>query len=96
MLKHIVFWKLKPQDKAANLLRMQEMLLALKGRVPQVLDLSVGTDIKGGPAAWDIALEVSLADEDALDAYQVHPEHEKVKQFIGTVTAERAVVDFLF
>ena len=31
---------------------------------------------------------------EALADYQVHPEHEAVKEFIGAVTAERWVVDY--
>ncbi len=94
MLRHIVFWRLKPEDKAENLLKMQQKLQGLKDKVPQVKGLETGVNIKTGNAAWDIALWVSLEDEAALDAYQEHPEHVKVRDFIGSVTAERAVVDF--
>jgi hypothetical protein len=30
----------------------------------------------------------------ALEAYQVHPEHAAVAEFIGKVRADRAVVDY--
>ena len=34
--------------------------------------------------------------KEALDGYQVHPEHLKVKEFVHSVITDRCVVDFEF
>ncbi len=95
MLRHIVFWNLQDKDKAAELKKMKETLLSMKGKVEQIKHIEVGLNIKSGPSAFDIALVVDLADEAALDAYQDHPEHFKVKEYVGSVAVQRAVVDYI-
>ncbi|HBL73244.1 MAG: Dabb family protein [Bacteroidales bacterium] len=98
MIKHIVFWTVKPtalgRDSQANALEMKSRLEALNGRIPKLLHLEVGLDLLHSAASADVALYSEFADMDALAAYQVHPEHEAVKTFIQAVTAHRMVIDY--
>lgn len=98
MITHIVCWKLKAEAEGAtaagNRVRMQELLTGLKAKLPQIVDLSCGTDFNRSPAAYDFALYTTFRSVDDLKAYQVHPDHQAVAQFIGKVTAERVVVDY--
>lgn len=98
MIKHLVFWKLKPsalgRDSRENALEIKSKLESLNGRIPSLLHLEVGLDVLHGPASADVALYSEFADLGALDAYQVHPEHEAVKAFIQEVTSQRMVVDY--
>jgi hypothetical protein len=48
-----------------------------------------------GPNHWDLALIVDFDDEVGLEAYQVHPEHQKVGAFIRSQVTAQASVDFL-
>ena len=100
MVKHIVCWKLKElaegKSKSENLQIMQQKLNSLKS-LPMVVELEVGTTIASADSSNnDIVLVTvfkSLAD---LKAYQVHPEHQKVGEFVNKIKDTRACVDFEF
>lgn len=98
MIHHIVFWKLKPSalDRKAeeNGKEVKRLLRALQPLVPTLRSLSVGLDFNRSDAAYDIALYTTFDSQEDLQAYQVHPEHQKVVSFVSTVVASRAVVDF--
>jgi hypothetical protein len=44
--------------------------------------------------ACDVVLYTSFATRADLDAYQVHPEHQKVVGFVKLVVASRSVGDY--
>jgi len=98
MIKHIVFWNFSEsaegRSKAENMDLVEQKLLALKDLIPELLEIEVGRDFNGSPAAFDMALYTTFATKEDLQAYQVHPEHEKVKTLVGSVTSGRAVVDY--
>jgi len=54
----------------------------------------VGTNSLASPAAYDVVLYSEFASFEGLNAYQIHPEHEKCKDFIGKIACDRAVVDY--
>ena len=95
MIKHIVFWKIKPElDEITTFEEIKSKLEALQGNIPGLMAIEVGNDISNGPTSFDMALYSELEDEQALQTYQVHPLHETVKAYIGSVTIERCVVDY--
>lgn len=98
MVKHIVFWNVAEHhdgmDKPAIIQKMKSMIEGMRGTVPQIAEIEFGTDFNRSEAAFDVALYSSFSDRSALDEYQRHPEHEKVKAFVGAVTTARAVVDY--
>lgn len=98
MIKHIVMWRLKEEaagaNKAENMAKMKEMLLGLKGIIPEIIQIEVGFNSLPSPAAYDVVLYSEFASFAALNAYQIHPEHEKCKDFIGQIVCARAVVDY--
>lgn len=99
MLKHIVMWKLKEtaegKNKLENALVMKEMLESLPGRISEIGSLEVGININPTDAAYDVVLYSEFRDEVALSAYQEHPEHVKVADFVAKIREERAVVDYI-
>ena len=92
MVTHIVFWKLKEENKAANAGCIKESLEALVGVIPGLLEARVGENVNGGE--YDLALAARFVSMEALEAYDVHPEHQKVRAFVSQVRLERAAVDF--
>ncbi|MGE4536070.1 MAG: Dabb family protein [Desulfovibrio sp.] len=100
MIKHIVMWTLKDQaegrDKAANAAEMQSRLLALKGKLPQAVELevAVGAEIFAAVPETDVVLSSAFRTKEDLQAYAVHPLHLEVVDFIKKVVSERRVVDF--
>ena len=98
MITHIVQWKVKDQaldlDKGGILKKMKASLEALTECIEEVISLQVGLNEKPSDVASDIVLLTTFADWDALNRYQVHPEHVKAGVFIKEVATERRVVDF--
>ena len=98
MVKHIVFWKLKEEAAGAgareNAERLRKMLLALRSSIPQIVEMEVGFNFNPSEAAFDVALYTVFESRGALEAYQNHPEHLKVAEFVREIRSERAVVDY--
>ncbi len=98
MVKHLVFWRLKPEahgrPAAENARAIQEKLEALRGRIPGMLRLEVGHDFSREEGASDLALYSEFESRAALQLYLVHPEHEAIKPFILEARTERRVVDY--
>jgi hypothetical protein len=98
MIKHIVMWKIKDfaegASKQENLLRVKAMLEDMRGKIPGMLALEVGLNFETSDTASDISLYTEFESREALDAYQIHPEHMKVKSFLPLIRLERRVVDY--
>ena len=65
MIKHIVFWNFSEsaegRSKAENMDLVEQKLLALKDLIPELLEIEVGRDFNGSPAAFDMALYTTFA-----------------------------------
>ena len=98
MIKHIVVWTLKDEalgaSKAENLVRVKQEIEALRETVPGIHYLEVGCDIGAVEGSCDIAIYSEFETREALDAYQAHPEHEKVKALLAEVRDLRAAIDY--
>ncbi len=98
MIKHIVMWTLKDEaadaNKADNARKMKQMLEALTGLIPCLKKIEVGIDVFAATPACDVILYSEFASRADLDAYQVHPEHQKIVAFVKQVAASRSVVDY--
>lgn len=96
MIRHIVAWKLETDDdgeRAAQARRISDDLLALRGVVPSIIDITVGPDVVGG-GNWDVALVADFADRAGLDAYVTHPDHQAVVGYVRSVVSDRVAVDY--
>ena len=98
MIKHVVMWEFKDQaagnSKEKNIELAAEKLLALKDLVEQIKFLEVGKNINQSEAAYELVLITEFESLSDLEQYQIHPEHEKVKDFIGETAAKRVLVDY--
>ncbi len=95
MIRHVVFWKLKDENKAENAQKIKADLENLAGKIPGLLKVEVGINHPDTPAGnWDVILSCDLESIDALNAYQVHPLHKEAGKFIGSVRTDRACVDY--
>lgn len=97
MLTHIVMWKLKDAaegaEKAENLVRLRAALEGLRGRIPELRRLEVGLSVLPG-RQFDAVLVTGFDDLAALERYQKHPEHQRVAEWVGRVSEQRAAVDY--
>ncbi|RKP54758.1 Dabb family protein [Pararobbsia silviterrae] len=92
-------WKLKDEaeggTRAQNAKKMRELLENCRDVAPGTREFEVGLAAPGEESTYDVVLVSTFDDQTALDAYQVHPEHEKAKAFIGKVRESRQCVDYV-
>lgn len=97
MVKHIVMWKLKPfaegEDKKANAIKLKKKLENLQDIISGSFKLEVG--INYNPGGYDVVLYSEFSDHDALENYQLHPEHIRVKEFIREISTNSVVADYM-
>jgi hypothetical protein len=96
VIKHIVFFNLKAENKAENAKIIKQRLEALNGKIPGLVKLEVGINCNPVDGQWDLALVSEFKNMEDLAFYAKHPEHVKVAEFIGTVKTGRACVDYEF
>lgn len=95
MVKHIVMWNIQEdKDKEAVFNTFKTMLLGLKETIPTIKHLEVGQNFNESPAGHDISLYSEFDSKEALDAYQIHPEHLKVSAYGKTVLCDRCICDY--
>jgi deoxycytidine triphosphate deaminase len=98
MVTHIVFFRMHPEAAGSsgkeNARRLVEQLRALPDKIDVLVDLEAGADFSQTPASYDVGLITRFNSREDLEAYRVHPEHQKVVEFVQKTTAERAVVDY--
>lgn len=98
MVKHVILWQLKETYSAEEKERIKEGIKAglesLKGKIPGLEDIHVQTMGLASSNA-DVMLDSVFADEDALKAYAVHPEHVKIADAkVRPHTQNRVCMDF--
>ena len=98
MIKHIVFWKLEERadgsGRAEDVDNLRTEVEALRELIPFVVEIELGENENDSEAAWDLALYSEFDSWEDLEAYQVHPAHERVAEMVSGLQVDRAVVDF--
>jgi quinol monooxygenase YgiN len=96
-LRHVVSWKLADRDPAAldrDAARAAEALGTLPALVPGIRSFQVGRDVVRSARSHDLVLIADFDDRAALDAYDAHPEHQRVAALVRGLVASAASVDF--
>lgn len=96
MICHVVLIRLKSglgDTAGAELLEQAKKLLA---PIPAVRNLRLGRGLgKKAELDYPYALVMEFEDEDALESYQVHPDHQKfVREVVGPVQDDKKVFDY--
>jgi hypothetical protein len=98
MLRHVVMWKLKESAEGAsreeNAQKLKAKLETCRSIVKGQGYFEVGTAQPGFDCTYDVVLVSDFDDKAALKAYQDHPKHQVVKDFVAAVREERQCVDF--
>ncbi len=93
MLTHIVLFKLK--DPTAEVIEtLSHKLLNMEGKIPQLLSIEVGADILRSERSYDLALVTKFNSLDDMQAYQVHPIHKEVIEYVNQVKENTICVDY--
>ena len=98
MIKHVILWKLKDdlggQSKEKIAQNIKSNLEALVGKVPGLISARVNINPLPSSNA-DVMLDSELENEEALKAYQTHPEHVKAADtFVRPYTEIRMCMDY--
>ena len=94
MLIHVVCWKYRSSVDEAAKVEHRRRLRGLMSEVPGIERLDVGADVLRLDRSYDTGLVAEFADLQALEAYNIHPNHQKVVA-IGREIAETVMsVDF--
>jgi hypothetical protein len=93
MITHVVLFKLKDRSPQ-SIEKARDLLVGMKGKIPQLHHLEVGTDVLHSERSYDIALITKFDSMDDLATYQAHPVHVKVSDYIMSAKESSIVVDF--
>ncbi len=94
MIRHIVFFKFKPEVSEADRAEFVARLKALPERVPGILKPEVGEDFVRSPRSYHVALVFGFEDRAALDRYQMHSNHAPVVERARQICESIATVDY--
>jgi len=98
MVKHIVMWKLKDfaegRSREENIQYIKSMLEALPNVIEEIKFIEVGANINDD-RTYDAVLYSEFETVEDLAAYQKHPEHKKVSEYVGKVREGRIVGDYI-
>jgi hypothetical protein len=98
MIQHIVVWHFKDQtetgSKAQNLQQAVALLKSCAHLVDGTMTFDVALGADNAACTADLVLNSAFASQAALDAYQVHPDHEAVKVFMKQAVASRECMDY--
>lgn len=96
MLKHIVMWKFKDAEgktKKENIQIVKNGLQSLPPKIPHIKNLTFLENKIECDRNFDALLVVETENEQELERYKIHPEHQKVAEYVKKVTENRGAVD---
>ena len=97
MIRHIVTWNYKDgfseRENSENAKKVKAELESLTQCIDGIIELKVHINALS-TSNKDIILNSLFENEDALAAYQIHPEHKRVSAYVGSVMQNRACIDY--
>ena len=93
MITHIVLFKLKDRSRK-SVEKVRDILLGMEGKIPQLRHLEVGIDILHSGRSFDIALITRFDSLEEMQAYQEHPVHVEVANYMTTARELAVTVDY--
>jgi hypothetical protein len=94
MLTHVVLFKFKPGTTAQDIQDLAEGLGGLPHLIEEIREFRFGADVLRTERSYDFALISSFDDLDAMQRYQVHPEHQKVLAHVRAISSNVVAVDY--
>ena len=96
MIRHIVSWRLAAEDEAGKNAQAAEITAALEtlpALIPEIRSFTIGRNVVADERNFDLVLIADYASAADLEAYVVHPEHQKVAAIVTARVSARACVD---
>lgn len=92
-LTHVVMFKFK-KPTPAMLAEAAAKLRSLLGVVPTLISMEAGQDVLHEGRSYDLVIINRFASQSDLVAYQEHPEHRQVLDFLRPIVSSSVSVDF--
>jgi Stress responsive A/B Barrel Domain len=94
MIRHVVFFKFKPEVSSANRTAVLNQLRALPDKIDVIRSFEVGEDVLHSARSWDAVLIATYDDLQALDIYTRHDDHVEVVLKLREICDAVGSVDF--
>jgi hypothetical protein len=99
MIKHIVMWTIRegenPRAKVERMAEVKARLSALPEEISEIESMEVFFNSPlAAPNNFDVLLSATFRTWADLEAYQKHPAHVQVAEYIKNIRHQRAVVDY--
>ena len=91
MITHIVLFKL---IDSRNAMKARDVLLGMKGKIPQLRNIEAGIDVLHSERSYDLALVTKFDSMEDMKAYQAHPVHVEVLKYMTSVRESSVTVDY--
>lgn len=96
MIMHVVLIKFNPDITPVDIDQLEGKLFHLQNSIPEVISFNVGRNIISSERAFDFGVVGTFKDLNALNRYQVHTEHNRIKEFLKPMCAQIISVDFTY
>jgi hypothetical protein len=94
MIRHVVFFKFRPEVSAANRTAVLNQLRALPDKIDVIRSFEVGEDVMHLARSWDAVLIATYDDLQALDIYTRDDDHVEVVLKLREICDDVGSVDF--
>jgi coproporphyrinogen III oxidase-like Fe-S oxidoreductase len=94
MIKHIVLFKFKEENKTEFMKQAKQELESLVDKIEELKAMEVGISYLEDDSMPDLSLTSTFENKEGLKVYATHPEHLKVVDLIKPMTIGRWVVDY--
>jgi hypothetical protein len=96
VIKHVVFFKFKPEAAAADRKAALDGLRALPGKIDVIRSFEVSDNVLPSARAWDAVLIGEYDDLAALNSYDKHEAHVQAATRMKAVCEAVGSVDYEF
>ena len=96
MIRHLVFFKFKPETTQIERDELLAMLRALPAKIAEVKSLEAGHDVVQSPRSFDLAINSTFENLEALGVYAKHADHIPVVERAKEICVQVASVDYEF
>ena len=96
MIKHIVFFRIKADNKEEKLHFLKRNIEYLNAAIPSLTKIKAGINFSNRETAYDLALVAEFTDDEGLEVYRTHPAHQELIGILKEFDRELAVVDYYF
>ncbi len=97
MIRHIVAWNFKDEfsdsENSINAEKVKYELENLKNLISEIIEIKVNIQLFTTSNRKVMLYSLFKSEED-LSNYQIHPEHKRVSQFVGSIMKDRVCLDF--